>query len=141
MGFRQIEVTPTNITATTPAGHDVLCKMFQIARTDTTSSIKMELPVDSTIVGIDIYGPASDAATTAVVSVGTTTSSNEIISGQDVKTAGGKINVTSAWQSATYPNIIGVPLSGVDLNIYGKYAETGTASTTGGPYKVVIMYV
>lgn len=142
MGFKAIDLTPiasVGPTAVSPAGKDLQCKAFRVARTDTTAAVKAVLPGDSTIVDINILGVASDAATTAVVSVGSTSTATEYVNAQDVKTAGGLIRPTSTIGSAI-PNLENIPVS-TDLPIYAKYAETGTASTVGGPYTVIVYYV
>ena len=143
MGLMLIpDITPLVPGPTTnlPVSKDVVIKAFQISRTDTTAVMKAQLPADATIVDIQIYGVASDAGTTATVSVGTNSTATQWINGLDVKTAGGKIAIGSAWQSANLPNFIGLPL-GTDIQVWAKYAETGTASTTGGAYTVVLFYV
>lgn len=139
MGFKTADVTNTNPTSTTPVSKDVSAKAFQVARTDTTASVKCMLPADSSIINVYMVGVASNAATTATVSVGTTSTATEIINAQDVKTAGGMIRPTTTF-STSYPNLENIPLGG-DIAIYAKYAETGTASSAGGPYTVVVEYV
>lgn len=142
MGFLATDIVPISSTGPTtniPSCKDLVAKAFQVLRTDTTASLKCVLPADASIVDVDIFGVASNAATTATISVGTTTTSNEIINAQDVKTAGGHIRPTTSW-STNYPNQTNYPL-GADIQIYAKYAETGTASTLGGPYTIVVYYV
>ncbi len=142
MGFKAIDLTPIasyGVTAVTPSCKDVVVKAFRVARTDTTAAVKAVLPGDATIIDIHILGVASDAATTAVVSVGSTSTSNEYVNAQDVKTAGGMIRPTSTIGTAI-PNLENTPVT-TDLPIYAKYAETGTASTVGGPYTVFVYYV
>lgn len=143
MGFKPIDVTPiaTNgPSAITPTAKDVQVKMFRIARTDTTATVKAILPADATVIDILVIGVASDAATTATVSIGTTSTSTEWISGQDVKTAGGMIRPLASMSAVNLPNLESLPL-GTDISIYAKYAETGTASTVGGPYNVFVYHV
>lgn len=143
MGFKAIDLTPiasNGVSAITPYGKDLLVKAFKVARTDTTAAVKAVLPGDSTIVDIHLVGVASDAATTAVVSVGSTSTSTEYVNAQDVKTAGGMIRPTSTMSSTNIGAVENTPITG-DLPIYAKYAETGTASTVGGPYVVMVYYV
>jgi len=143
MGFLATDLTPISSTGPTvliPTSKDVVVKAFQVLRTDTTATLKAVLPADASLLDVDIYGVASNAGTTATVSIGTTSAnSNEIINAQDVKTAGGKIRPTTSY-STSWPNIQPVPLVG-DIQIYAKYAETGTASSAGGPYTIVVYYI
>jgi hypothetical protein len=55
----------------------------------------------------------------------------------DVKTNGA---VAGAVQMTNLPNAQPIPANG-DLTVTAVYAETGTASTTGGPWNYVITYV
>lgn len=143
MGFKQIDLAPIasyGPTSTSPYSKDVQVKAFQIARTDTTATVKAMLSGDSTIVDILIIGAASNAATTATVSIGNTSTATEYISGQDVKTAGGMIRPLTTFSAVNLPNLENIPVT-TDIPIYAKYAETGTASTLGGPYTVLIFFV
>jgi hypothetical protein len=143
MGFKAVDLAPLGAygpSAITPSSKDVVVKAFRVARTDTTASVKAVLPADATIIDIWLVGAASDAATTATVSIGSTSTSTEFVNGQDVKTAGGSIRPSTSYQAANLPNLENIPLSG-DISVYAKYAETGTASTTGGPWTVFIEYV
>lgn len=142
MGFKPIDIVPiasNGPTPISPVPKDVQCKAFQVLRTDTTATTKMMLPGDSTIIDIHIAGVASDAATTAVVSIGSSVTATEYINAQDVKTAGGMIRPTSTF-STNLPNLENVPIT-KDILIWAKYAETGTASTVGGPYTVFVYHV
>lgn len=142
MGLKVFDVAPVasyGPTATTPFAKDVILKAFQVSRTDTTASVKCVLPADATIVDVLIVGAASNAATTATVSVGTTSGATELVNAQDVKTAGGVIRPTTTV-GAAFLALENIPATG-DITLYGKYAETGTASTSGGPYTVIVFYV
>jgi hypothetical protein len=142
MGFLNTDFTPINSsgpTALIPSSKDVTVKVFKVARTDTTASVKAVLPADASILDVQLIGAASDAGTTATVSIGTSATATEIVNAQDVKTAGGKIRPTTSW-STNYPNVQPVPLTG-DIQLYAKYAESGTASTAGGPYTAIVTYI
>lgn len=142
MGLKQVDLVPINSTGPTtniPVSKDVQVKAFQVSRTDTTAALKAVLPADASIINVYMTGAASNAGTTATVSIGTTSTATEIINAQDVKTAGGMIRPTTAY-STNFPNVEGYPL-GQDIQIWAKYAETGGASSAGGPYTVVIEYV
>lgn len=143
MGFKAIDVVPIasyGPTPISPPPKDVQVKVFQVLRTDTTATVKMMLPGDATIIDILIIGVASDAATTATLSVGTSVTSTELINAQDVKTAGGMIRPLATLSAVNLPNLENTPIT-KDILIYAKYAETGTASTVGGPYYVFVYHV
>lgn len=115
----------------------VSSKTITIARTNTTAFEALKIPKGSRILAIVSNSTLeSNAQTTATISVGTTATANEWISAADVKTtASGKGSVL--LNGTGTPG--GVPLT-VDATIYAKYAETGTASTTGGPWRVTIFF-
>jgi hypothetical protein len=122
-----------------PKPRESQSKTVKIVRTDTTAFNAAFLPRGAVVTGIWVNGyVASDATTTAVISVGTTTSANEILASFDVKTA-----ATGEGFSAGGAAVVGTYLNEkltADAQIYAKYAETGTASTTGGPWFVRIDY-
>lgn len=122
-----------------PKPRDCMTKFVSVARTDTTAAIRAYLPKKAYIVGLYIIGPAaSDAATSAVIGVGSTSSANEYLASYDVKTAatGEGYNIAGA---AAVGSAMGTELTS-DVPVYVKYTEAGTASTTGGPWIVKIEY-
>lgn len=139
MGFATSDFTSTNPTTTTPPGRAELHRVFQIARTETVSTLKAVLPAQSSVIGIFLYGSTvSNAATTATVTVTISDNTGVISTGSyDVKTNGA---LTGMLQMTNLPNVTQLPPNG-DLKISAVYAETGTASTAGGPWKVRIAYV
>jgi hypothetical protein len=141
MGFKAIDITPISSlgpTATTPSNKDVQVKVFAVSRTDTAATVKCVLPGDATILDMRIFSPtASDAATTAVVSVGIPGANTTYLNTVDVKAAAGMIRPTS--KLAAMVNLENPPAADIQLNAI--YAETGTASTTGGPFYVIVEYV
>lgn len=139
MGIKQVELVPFQISPLQPAGKPPLYKVFQVSRTDTVSSLKAMLPAQASIVSVILYGStASDAATTASVTVTVANNTGTISTGAyDVKANGA---VTNFVQMSALPNIEPLPAAG-DLRISAVYAETGTASTTGGPWKVAVEYL
>lgn len=123
----------------TPKARDLLTKLGTIARTDTSAKELFGLPKGSIIAGIYVIGAAaSDAATTATVGIGSTTSANEYMTGYDVKTAGTGEGYNPAGGAAV-GSAMATPIAS-DLPVYGIYAETGTASTTGGPWTIKLEY-
>lgn len=125
------------VTATTPPALEILNKVVQVARTDTTAFNAFVLPKGAVIAGAYVMGPSvSDAATTAIVDVGTNPgTSDEIVNSFSVKTNGlgyhavGSTGGTSMGQQLT-----------ADTLYKAMYSETGTASTTGGPWLVKVEY-
>jgi len=122
-----------------PKNRNTQEKFISIVRTDTTAFIGAWLPKSAVITGIYVIGAAaSDAATTATIGIGSTVASNQFMTGFDVKTAAtGEGYVPSG--AAAVGSALATPLT-ADTPIYGIYAETGTASTVGGPWVVKVEY-
>lgn len=142
MGFKAIDITPIasyGPSATTPPNKDVVTKVFAVNRTDTAASVKCVIPGDSTIIDLRMFSQtASDAATTATVSVGIPGNNTFYLNTVDVKTAAGRIAITT--KASNLMNLENIPVS-TDIQLNAIYAETGTASTTGGPFYVIVEYV
>ncbi len=142
MGIKAIDLNPIasyGPTAITPASKDVVSKFFTIARTDTVAAVKCVIPGDASIIAIRVYSPAvSNAGTTATISVGVPGTANFFVNAADVKTSAGQLSVGSVTQNIF--QLENIPVS-TDIAITGVYAETGTASTLGGPFYVTIEYV
>jgi hypothetical protein len=143
MGFLATDlnvISSTGPTTNIPVSKDVNVKAFQVARTDTSSTLKAVLPGDASILNIVMTGSSnSDAGTTATVTIVVSDNTGAISTGTavNVKTAGA---TTAIVQMPSLPNLQPVPLTG-DLKITATYAETGTASTTGGPYTFIVTYI
>jgi hypothetical protein len=143
MGIKAIDITPISSlgpTVLTPVAKDVDVKVFAVSRSDTTSTLKCVLPADASILNIVKTGNTnSDAASTATVSLVVSNNTGAISTGTayDVKTAG---TTTGFVTMPGLPNLEPQPLTG-DLKITATYAETGTASTTGGPWYFEVTYV
>src|SRR5215213_3376883 len=125
MGFKAIDITPIasyGPTAITPSSKDVVVKVFAISRTDTVASVKCVLPADATILDMTVVSPtASDAATTATISVGLSGGSGtNYLNTVDVKTAAGTIRPTTKLTNMM--NLENTPLS-TDIALTGVYAE------------------
>lgn len=127
---------PQGVTTITPPARELLTKVAQVVRTDTTRFDAFVLPKDAVVAGVYVLGAtASDAVTTATITVGTGASGTELINGFSVKTNGaGYFTVGTAGGSS-----IGTQLT-ADTLFKAVYAETGTASTTGGPWLVKVEY-
>lgn len=124
----------------TPKAYESLTKYIRVSRTDTTAFKALILPKYAIPVGFYVLGKvASDAASTATINLGTSATATEWINGYDVKTAA----------TATGYNPVGSKIAGtviatqltVDTPLYAKYAETGTASSTGGDWYIKIEYL
>lgn len=114
---------------------DVVVKTRSVARTMTTGTALATLPKGSRILALVLSGVASNAGTTATLSFGSTTTSNEYVSAVNALAAGvgNGVNVLSGVAGA-----VGAVLT-ADTVIYAKYAESGTASSAGA-WKVHIVY-
>ena len=136
MGFKQSELQPFQASVDTPASKDVRVKAFQIARTDTTTFTAAWLPANASILNVSVRRSITSDGQTASISVGAGSTTNNLINGLDVKTAGltfGTLDTVIAQPEGNQP--------GTDIKIQAVYTETGTASTTGGPFVVMIQYV
>lgn len=97
---------------------------------------KQWLPAGAIILGTDVHvATAFNAGTTNVVTIGTnSTSYNNIIASGDVDET-----ATGLTQNVKPTGTALGPLS-ADAQVFAKYAQTGTAASTGKCY-VVIKYV
>lgn len=143
MGIKQSElVTPNSNgpTALIPASKSDTCKFFQASRSDTGSPIlKAVLPAQSSVFSVSIFGSAnSNAGTTATLTV-TISNNTGVISTGTVNVLTGGATTAEVAMSAL-PNIEPQPLLG-DLKVSVQYAETGTASSAGGPWVMRVNYV
>jgi len=142
MGFLATDFTPLSATGPTtniPSSKDVVVKVWTVSRTDTTATLKAVLPADASLLNIRFYGgTASDAGTSATVTITVANNSGTISTGTyDVKTNGA---VTNELTMSGAPNITPIPLTG-DITIKATYAETGVASTAGGPWNMAVQYI
>lgn len=114
----------------------VLVATATVARTDTVAKDLFSLPAGARIVGIEVEVPVvSNAATTANVAVGVKGGSGtQYSTALDVKTAAGIVRPTTQAQVANWS------IGSAAVTVTGTYAETGTASTAGGPFTVRISY-
>ena len=129
--------TQVNLNYPKPRGSQF--KVIKVVRTDTTAFVGAWLPKDSMIVGAYVIGAAaSDAATSASISCGSTSTATEYVATYDVKTA-----ATGEGYSAVGGAAVGTAFLSkltADTPVYAKYAEAGTASTTGGPWYIKLEY-
>jgi hypothetical protein len=142
MGFLATDLSilsSTGPTTNIPVSKDVSVKAFKVARTETSDVLKLVLPGDASIIGVKVYGgTASDAGTSATLTFTVANNGGTVSSGTyDAKTNGA---VTGEVTMSGLPNLQPVPLNG-DLTIKANYGETGTASTTGGAWNVLVTYI
>lgn len=126
-----------NVTSTTPVAVNIMSKIVQVARTDTTAFEAFILPKGSVYAGAYVIGTTnSNAATTAGIALGTNPgTSNEFVNAFNLKTRGnGYYPVEGAAGTA-----LGTQLAN-DTLVKAAYSETGTASTAGGPWLVKVEY-
>ena len=115
-------------------------KFVKVVRTDTTAFVGAWLPKDAVITGMYVIGhAASNAGTTAVLDIGTTATSNELIASYDVKTAATGEGYNPAGAAAV-GTAMATKLT-ADTPVYAKYTESGAASSSGGPWFVKLEYV
>lgn len=108
-----------------------------VARTDTSNKNLFTLPAGCIPTNILIASTApSNAGTTATLSVGTVAGAvTDFLNALDVKTAGTGGGSQKPTGSASTK--FGVPLA-ADTVVDAVYAETGGASSSGGPWIVII---
>jgi hypothetical protein len=116
-------------------GRSLDVKVRAVTRSMTTATAVATLPKGARIIGFILSGTASDAGTTATLSVGNTTTATEYVNAVNVLAAGVG-NGTSMLVGVT--GALGSVLSSPTV-IYVKYAETGAASAAGA-WKLTIMY-
>lgn len=137
MGFKTL--APAFLSPITPASKDLQCQVFTVSRTDLVASLKSMLPADASLVSIVREASvASDAATTATVTITMANNSGTVSTFADNVKANGA--TTGFVNMTNLPNLEPLPLVG-DLTITAVYAETGTASTTGGPWNYIVSFV
>lgn len=108
-----------------------------IARTDTSAKTLFTLPNGAIPTNILVSATApSNAGTTATLSVGRVGGAQtDFLNALDIKTAG--TGGGSQKPSASGSVLFGVPLT-ADTVVTGIYAETGGASSSGGPWIIII---
>lgn len=138
MGFKQSDLVPFQVTPISPVGKSSENRVFQVSRTDTVASVKSMLPADASLLGLTLFGSTnSNAGTTATVTFTVANNTGTISTGSvNVLTTG---SATNDVQMSNLPNLEGLPLTG-DITISAVYAETGGASSSGGPWRVRVFY-
>lgn len=119
------------------SGKGVFVLTNTVARTDTSAKTLFTLPMDAQIVSFRVFGAAvSNAGTTATLSVGKSGGTGaEYLSAFDVKGSTG-----AGQQSPTAALLLAPTAAAADTVVTGIYAETGTASTSGGAWTVIMEF-
>lgn len=116
-------------------------KTIVVSRSNTTKDLRAMLPAGAYFTAIlvnNTSGAASNAATTAAVTVFAGNNTTQLATA-DVKTAVAP-SVPSLANLDTIASVLGNN-SRADIPVYIQYTETGTASSTGGPWAVTLEYV
>src|SRR5690606_26450880 len=70
MGFRQSDLTPTQVTPITPPGKSNLFKIFEVTTADTVASVKAMLPASVSVTNVYFYGDAvADTGETVTLTI------------------------------------------------------------------------
>lgn len=104
-----------------------------LSRTATSAAYLFTLPAKPIVKSVTVIGVKSNAGGTARISLGSTgTSASGFLDQFNIKTNGvvsypSSFDMTpaDAWNTAP-------------IDIYGVYAEDGSASNTGGPWTVIV---
>ena len=122
-------------------------KLATVTRSNTTIKAVGTLPASAQIVGVSVFGKtASDAATTATVKLSSRVSdgsaaAQDLTAAIDVKGANG-LQILSGASNLAVANVLYLPnASSKPQHLLVTYAETGGASTTGGPWYFIIDYI
>jgi hypothetical protein len=111
----------------------VMSKIGSLARTDTSAKNLFVLPIGAVpIAAIVWWGANSNAGTTATVSVGITGNNTYFVNALSVASGANGTRAVSA------SNLFAAQSTSAVTQVTGIYAETGTASTSGGPFYVQI---
>lgn len=124
----------TTSTLTPPAGQ-ALTLACGITRSMTSATEIATLPKGATIVGMTLIGTASNAGTSATLSIGNSGSGTAYVNARDVKTAGtgtGCMPLTLAVDTSTALT--------ADTKVTATVTEAGTASSAGA-WTLLVHYI
>jgi hypothetical protein len=116
-------------------GIGVRIKSATVARTDTSAKNLFKLPANAILDALLISGANSDAGTSATLSIGKTGTNTFFVNARDVKAAATGNGLQVPTQAANMGTV-----GSAELQVVGIYAESGTASTAGGPWTVTAVY-
>lgn len=117
-------------------GNVVQAKVATITRSTTTDTLLFTLPANAMVIEATVSGVISNAATTATVTL-----KSRPVSGATALANFGVADVKANAYGHT--TLIGIAndRQSEPQHITGVYAETGTASTSGGPYTITVRYL
>lgn len=109
-------------------------KLFQVTRSMTAGTTRaFVIPKNAILMGFVLQGTASDAGTTATLSIGTTSGTpTEFVNAVSVLSAGSGngVSLLKGVTTTNAANTIGGKFTS-DTIVFVQYAETGTASANG----------
>lgn len=147
MGYNAQDLTPLNPAYPSPLNpvrKEYAIVPFDIARTNTVVAKQAVLPEDATILGVRYYNntAASNAGTTATVVITATPLGPGSAGAYTLATYDAKGTATGSGflSSTTEFNLFRAGAHTGDILITAAYAETGIASTAGGPWVFLIEY-
>ncbi|MHB8603490.1 MAG: hypothetical protein ACYC9R_12725 [Nitrosotalea sp.] len=123
-------------------GKNIQAKRKTITRTQTTATQVATLPRGAVLLGFVLSGVASNAGTTATLSIGSTAANaNEYVNAANVLAAGvgNGVQLLNGVAGAVGSMPAGGIPTTAPLPIFVKYAETGVASSAGS-WKLWILY-
>lgn len=132
MAYKLADIANSTNTLT-PKPSSVMSKNVIVSRTDTAGKVAFNMKGHQKVLFFSVGGFSSDAGTTAVVNVGTT------LLGTNYSTFDVKANSTTV-KANLRAGTADVEQPQPDYQIFASYAETGAASTAGGPYVVTAYY-
>jgi hypothetical protein len=123
---------PLSVASTSRNGRDPVVFTNLVARSDTTAKDLFHLKAGWIPLGLSIFAPvASNAGTSAILSIGST--GNVAYFASPIQLKSGTQSLGQSHPSSV--SNLGEPLD-FDTTVIGTYAESGSASTSGGPWLV-----
>lgn len=128
---------PLSVASTGINGRQPVTYTNRVARTDTTAKDLFVLEAGDIPISLALYSAtASNAGTTAALSIGSTSNATYFVNAVNVK-AGPSQSGQSVPSTVT--NLM-EPLA-FQTTVTGTYAETGSASSAGGPWTVMMQVI
>lgn len=122
-----------NVLVVQPSDKVVVRAIATVSRTDVAAKNLFVLPPNAIPIHLKLYiATASDAGTTATLSIGKTGTNTYFLSAFDVKGNSGQ-------QSPSAVSHLAASVGTSSMQVVGIYAETGTASTVGS-FTVMLEY-
>ena len=103
-----------------------------LSRTATSAAYLFTLPPKPVIKSVTIIGAKSDAGTSARISLGSNSTTTNLLAHFNVKT-NGEVSYPSSFDPTPAAAWHNDP-----LDIYGIYAEDGAGSSAGGPWTIIV---